>query len=167
MKNRAVPAGRQGFTIIEFVIYCGLLLIFLYIMTGIFSQILDSQLVSESTSPLTQDSRYIFSRLSYDIGRAGSIATPGAIGAQSGSLSIVISGVTYTYAPVGSNFTETDPTGSRVLNSYATQVSGISFRRYGNIGGKPSIRVILTLTGIATPSSGVRSQDFSATIGQL
>jgi hypothetical protein len=157
---------KKGFTIIEFVIYCGLLFIFLSIMTGIFTQILDTQLVSESTNPLTQDSRYIFSRLTYDVGRANSIATPSAIGGQSSTLGLVIKGQSYSYAPVGLTLTESDITGSRVLNSYATQVSDISFRRYGNVGGKPSIRVILTLTGVASASSGIRTKDFSTTIGQ-
>lgn len=151
----------------EFVIYCGLLLIFLYIMTNLFTQIVDTQLTNESASPLTQDSRYIFSRLTYDIGRATSIATPSAIGAQSSTLGLVIGGQSYTYGPVGVALTESDVTGTRVLNSYATQVSNISFRRYGNLGGKPSIRVILTLTGVASASSGIRTQDFSTTIGKL
>jgi len=158
---------QKGFTIIEFLIYCGLLLIFLYIMTGLFTQILDTQLVSESTNPLTQDSRYIFSRLAYDIKRASSIATPSAIGGESQTLGLVIGGQSYAYTPVGLTLTESDPTGTRTLNSYATQVSNVSFRRYGNVGGKPSIRVILTLTGVASSSSGIHTRDFSATIGQL
>jgi Tfp pilus assembly protein PilW len=158
---------QKGFTIIEFLIYSALLLIFLYIMTGLFTQILDTQLLSESTSPLTQDSRYIFARLTYDIRRATSIATPSAIGQQTSTLGLVIGGQSYAYAPVGLTLTESDPTGTRALNSYGTQVSNLSFRRYGNVGGKPSIRVILTLTGVASSSSGVHTQDFSATIGQL
>jgi hypothetical protein len=158
--------NNKGFTIVEFIIYCGLLLMFLSIMTGVFTQILDMQLVSESTSPMTQDSRYIFSRLSYDIGRATSITTPSAIGAQAPILGLVIGGIPHTFTTIGNNLTETDPTGSRVLNSYATQVSTVSFRRYGNVGGKPSIRAFLTLTGVASASGGIRRQDFSATIGQ-
>jgi Tfp pilus assembly protein PilW len=158
--------SQRGFTIIEFLIYCGLLLIFLYIMTGIFTQILDMQLVSQSTSPLTQDSRYIFSRLAYDISRAGSIVTPSTIGGEASTLGLTIAGFPYTYALEGTTLTTMDPTGSRALNSYATQVSNVSFRRYGNTGGKPSIRVILTLTGVASASSGIRTQEFSATIGQ-
>ena len=162
-----MPVVRGGFTLLEFVIYCALLLIFLYIMTGLFTEVLDTQLLSESTSPLTQDSRYIFSRLTYDIGRSSSIATPSAIGGQSQTLGLVIGGKPYAYTSVGLNLTESDPTGTRALNSYATQVSNVSFRRYGNVGGKPSVRVILTLMGVASSSSGIHTRDFSATIGQL
>jgi hypothetical protein len=115
---------------------------------------------------LTQDSRYIFSRLSYDIGRASSIATPSAIGQETPTLGLTIAGQTYTYAMIGNALTIANTTGSSPLSSYATQVSNISFRRYGNAGGKPSIRIFLTLTGVASASSGIRSQDFSATIGQ-
>ncbi len=158
--------NRRGFTIVEFLLYCALLMIFLFIMTNLFTQILDTQLVSESTGPLTQDSRYIFLRLSYDISRASSIEIPSSIGGEAQTLGLTIAGLPYTYALTGTALTTTDPAGSRALNSYATTVSNVSFRRYGNVGGKPSIRVFLTLTGVVSASSGIRSQDFTATIGQ-
>src|SRR3972149_9396014 len=100
-KKARLPAEaserRRGFTIVEMIIYCSILISFLYVLTNMFVSILDMQLESETTSSVTQDSRYLFSRFAYDLGRASAIVTPAALGEQSNTLQLTINGALHTY----------------------------------------------------------------------
>ena len=154
-----------GFTIIELVIYAGILTMFLYVLTGIFTEVLDMQLESETESSVVQDSRYILSRFSYDIERASAIVTPAALGDQTSTLVLTIGGVNDTYALVNGNLVFTDTNGSGSVNSYGTNVSGVSFLRYGNVNGKNGVRIAFTLTSTTQRISGSQTRSYQATIG--
>jgi hypothetical protein len=164
-KTRSLPVGRQGFTIIELLVYSGILVIFLYVLTNIFTAILDMQLSSQTTSAVVQDGRYILSRLTYDITRASAITVPVSLGDQSSSLTLRIGPSLYTYAvSAGDLMLETASVGA-ALNSYGTKVSGVSFRRYGNVNGKHSVRIAFTLTSTTQKTSGAEVQNFQTMIG--
>jgi len=160
-----LPAARRGFTIVELVIYAGILTMFLAVLTGIFSEVLDMQLESETESSVVQDSRYILSRFSYDIERASAIVTPAALGDQTQILVLTIGGVNNTYALTNGNLVFTDATGSGSMNSYGTTVSNISFLRYGNVGGKNGVRIAFTLTTTTQRTMGAQTRSYQATIG--
>src|SRR3990172_6790072 len=51
--------SRRGFTIIELILYMGMLSILLAVLSQIFVSILNVQLESQSSSSIEQDSRYI------------------------------------------------------------------------------------------------------------
>ncbi len=68
---------QTGFTLVELLIYMGLLTIMVLIFTDIFTSIIDNQLGSENTSNVADDGRYIYSRFIYDVNRADSIVSPG------------------------------------------------------------------------------------------
>jgi Tfp pilus assembly protein PilW len=80
-KNQKVR-NQDGFTIVELLIYMGLLVIMIVIFTQIFVSILDNQLRSTNTSNVADDGRYIYSRFIYDVNRADSIASPSAFGSE-------------------------------------------------------------------------------------
>src|SRR3989344_5519357 len=124
MKKLCGPrAGLRGFTIIELLVYSGILVVFLYVLTDIFTSVLDMQLSSQTASAVVQDSRYILSRFTYDIGRANDIIVPASLGDQSSSLTIQIGPSNYTYAAVAGDLTLTDALTNAALNSYGTKVS--------------------------------------------
>lgn len=157
----------RGFTLIEVVIYLGTLAIFLTILTQIFTSILDIRLKTEATSSLEQDSRYILSRLLYDVQRAQTITTPGILGGVSPQLVITIDGVSYTYSNSGGLLLLADGTGSYPLNGVGTTVSGLTFQRLGTLPtGKNTIKVNMTLTGVARPSTQLETKAIQTTIGQ-
>ena len=87
---------QMGFTVVELLIYMALMSIFLVILMGIFTAALSTKLASESASAIAQDSRYILSKLSYEVNNADSVTSP-AFGATSSSLQIVASGSSSTY----------------------------------------------------------------------
>ena len=155
----------KGFTIVELIIYTGILLTVMYIFTSIFSATLDAQLESEAQSAIIQDSNYIFSRVSYDVSRASSIVEPASLGVASTRLQLLIDGATYTYEIVDDALQVTDAIGSVSLNSFGTTTSGLSFRRYGNVSGKNSISLAFTLRSTTQRTGGFESQDFQTTVG--
>lgn len=156
---------REGFTLIEMLIYMGLLAILMTVMTSLFSSILDVQLESQASSSVDQDGRYLLSRLMYDIQRADSITTPSSLGSQTGNLQIVISGIIYSYALSGGNLQITNNFGTDNLNSTESTVSNLSFLRLGNVNGKNSIQLGFTVTSKTLKTSGTESKNFTTTVG--
>lgn len=126
---------KQGFTLVELLIYMGILSILLGILTNIFVSALDVQLESEATTSVAEDSNYILSKLTYDLHRAQSIAIPNTLGGTAGNFQIVIGGVNYTYNIDGnSNLVLTNNLGTNNLNGYDTSISNLSVTRLGNAG---------------------------------
>jgi hypothetical protein len=157
--------NTQGFTIVELLIYCGILTVFLYVMTSIFTSVLDMQLETETTNAATADSRYILARFGYDIGHANAIVTPASLGEEAPTLTLSTGGSEYTYALSDGNLMLTSPIGSGTLNSYGTTVSNVTFRRYGNVDGKHSVRITFTLTTTTSRIQGPEVRSFETTIG--
>ena len=155
----------RGFTIVEMLLYMGILTGFLVVLTQLFTSIIDVQLESQATGPLAQDSRYIFSRLAYDIGRAEEVTTPGAAGVTTQSLGLMIGGVPHTYSVSGSNLTLESGAETNNLNSYGTQVSTLSFTRLGNTDGKHTVQIRYTITSTTQRVSGVQTKTMQTTIG--
>lgn len=144
----------RGFSIVEMLLYSGLLTLFLVVLSNLFLTSLDIKIASEGDSYTGQDARFIISRLTYDAKRAESIISP-ALGASANSLALVIDGVGYTYAPSGTNLEVTDAGGTYNLNGSETEVSDVSFQRIGNVGGKNSVKV----------SFKINDKDFTTTVG--
>lgn len=156
---------KQGFTIIEMLVYMGILAIFLVVMSGAFVSILNLQLESEGTSGVQQDGQYILSRMIYDIQRSSGITTPS--GAGSNSPSLVANGNLFSYAwdSVSKNLVYTDLVGSPVnLNSNETLVTYANFQRLSG-GTKDTFQVTLTLKSVAVKKSGPEIRNVTTTIG--
>ena len=95
--NTIKKRDQGGFTLVEMLLYMGLLSILLLIFANIFTTILETQLSSQSTASVTQDGRFIYSRLIYDINRAQSVSLPATLGAVSPALQMQINGSAYLY----------------------------------------------------------------------
>jgi type II secretory pathway pseudopilin PulG len=157
---------HTGFTIVELLIYMGLLTILMTILTRLFTATIDVQLSSEAAGGVEEDSRYIYSRLAYDLTRADSIVTPATPGLSSSSLTIMIGPVVYTYSVSGTNLMLTNDTGVGALNSYMTGISNVTFTLLGPDTGKKSIQVNYTVTSTIQSSSGSISRTIETTITQ-
>lgn len=153
---------NKGFTLVEMLLYGAILMMFLTVLTALFSSLIELQLSSESNTSLAQDGRYIFSRLSYDVGRASDIILPASAGGTGTTLHITISGSSQVYSVVGGNLTVTNSSGTYTLNSSGTSVSGLTVRRLGNTGGKQSVQVLYTITSRTTREYGVESRTFQS-----
>ena len=91
---------RAGFTLVELLLYMGLLTVFLTGLTTLFVASLETQLEGQAVSIVAQEGQYLLQRLEYDVYRADAITSP-APGNSGSSLVLSIGGQTYTYQPSG------------------------------------------------------------------
>jgi Tfp pilus assembly protein PilW len=168
MKNfiLKIENSQVGMTLIELLIYMGLLSIFLVVLTSVFTSIVNVQLESKSVSSVEEDGRYILNRLTYDIRRASSITTPASIGGSGSTLALVINGSTYTLSQNGNNLQLVSSAGTDNLNSVDTKISNLSFQRIGNVSGKNTIVINFTITSaIQKMGNGPETKAVQTTIG--
>jgi type II secretory pathway component PulJ len=156
--------NNKGVTMVELLIYIGLLSLFLTVLTTLFVSIFKLQLTTQSTSSLTQDTRFIIARMGYDIENASSVSvispstlqfngTSSYSRDESGNLILTIGGV------------------SNKLNGLDTSISGITFQKIGSqppapaTPPPPTIQVKFTINSNVIEQSGPRSQDIQTTYG--
>jgi hypothetical protein len=165
--HKTKAAAQKGLTLVELVVSMGLMSLFMLVLTDIVVAVGNVQTESEAVSAVAQDGRYILARLTYDIQRAESVATPPFLGATSTQMVVVIGGgVAHTYALSGGNLRLTASSLTDNLNSSETTISNFSIQRHGNSGGKETLTFTFTVTSKATPDSGVESAVFTTTVGR-
>ncbi len=158
--------SMRGTTLIELLIYIGLLSIFLGVLTGLFGTAIDILLSTQSTSGVAIDSTYLLSRLKYDIQRAESVTIPSDLGSTSSTLTLVIGGIDYVYTLDGSgNLIYTNNLGTFSLNSYLANITQLTFTRIGNAGGiEPTIKIDMLLNSLVQQPKGEESVQISTTV---
>lgn len=159
--------GIRGFTLVELLIYMGILAILIYVLTDILYSFVSTQLSSESNAEVTQDGRFIYSRLIYDINRAQSVSSPSALGQSSNNLSLVINGTNYSYSvgtPSG-DLEITDNTGTYTLNSPDTEITNLQITRIGNVNGKHTFQIDFTVRSTIPLNGRIDSEDFETVAG--
>jgi len=154
----------RGFTLVELLIYMALVSMFLLVLLDVFTITLSSKLASESTSAISYDSRYILSKLSYDVNNADSVTLP-ALGATGASLQLTSGGVTSTYTITSGNLVKTVGGVPMSLNGTDTGLDSISFKNLGNPGGKPTIQVVYTVRSKIVVWGGTQTQTINTTVG--
>jgi type II secretory pathway pseudopilin PulG len=157
---------QQGFTLVEMLVYFGVLTIFLFVMTTMFTNILDMQLDSEADSNVANDARYIYERLAYDINRSESIVSPSQIGSSSAMLQLLIDGSPVTYSVQNGILQAQTGSDTVNLNGFDTTTSAVSFTRVGNISGTSGVSLDLTVVGKTQKQSGTSSKEIQTMIGE-
>lgn len=165
--NGKFSPWRAGSTIIEMLIYMGILTVLLSVLMVMFSSIIGVQLESKATSSVDQDSRYILARLAYDMQSATEIASPSA-GMTDSTLKIQVNSIDYIYSLSGTNLQITDNNDTNVLNSTDTNISDVSFRRIGNGDDDDTIRISFTVTSKTRKITGTQyeTKTFTTTLGR-
>jgi type II secretory pathway pseudopilin PulG len=157
---------QKGVTIVELIIYIGLLSIFMLVLVDVFVSILNAKLESESTSALNQDARYIYSRLAYDVANADTMTLPAILGVSENTLKITTAGVTDTYSRDGSgNLNLTSGATTMKLNGADTALTNLSFTRIGTPLGKPTVKVSFTIKSLIILPTGDDMRTIDTTFG--
>jgi type II secretory pathway pseudopilin PulG len=156
---------KKGFTLIELLLYMGMFSVILLVLTSLFAAIVDTQLDVQATSAVESDSKFITSRLMYDINRAQSVTTPAALGEEGSALTLVIDGVVTVYSLNSGNMHLTVGADIQNLNSEGSRITSATFTRLGNSGGKPAIRVLLTLESTTGQAQDPERKTVDITIG--
>ncbi len=140
---------QNGFTVVELLVYIGLLTVLLLVLLDIFVTTLNFKLQSESTSSLNQDARMIMANLNYNIYNSHS-----AVVVSSSKLSLDSGAKVYELSD-----------GNLLLNSVRlngqnTKVDSISFTKIAD-----TIKVSYTVESLIITSGAVRTQTVDSTIG--
>lgn len=159
---------QRGFTLIELVLYVGILSILLGVVATIFGQILDVQLSSESTSTVDQDGRYILAKLTHDFQSSSPIVFGSTmeLGASSTILNMNLNrestDTVYSLDSSG-NLILTNIYGTNTLNSVYTRISNLSFRRLGLDDSKDTVQINFTVTSRIPKNNSYESRSFQST----
>ena len=163
MKN--VAYKKRGFTLVEMVIYMGILSLLLVVFIDLFALLVSKQLETESLSAVQQDSNYLLSRLTYEFGRANNISLPANPGSPSAKLQLLIGSTLYDYYASSSSFIATSSGSTNQLNSSDTTISNLTFQRLGIGNTKDVIQVKCDITSKVMQQSGYEVTHFSTTLG--
>lgn len=156
---------KSGYTLIELLIVISILSILISVLSQVFGSIMTMKLTASSHSALSQDSRYVLARLTYDLSQADSLTTP-AIGNSGNTLILVKNGETITYSLSGSVLSRgSNLVSSERLTSSSTNISSLNFVRGTSIGTSQSLTIQATLSSsISVPGKSPDSQDLNTTI---
>jgi type II secretory pathway pseudopilin PulG len=163
-KQFTASCRQFGFTLVELLLYLGLVSIFLVLMSGIFFSTLEVETRTYNMTDITTDGQFIINRLNYDVMRATEIVLPTDPGDTATVLQLLIDGENYIFDVDNGILEVTNSNGTFALNSNDIQVTNISFTRLGNLSGRNSIDINLELTTVAEETSGPRSEIFNTTI---
>jgi type II secretory pathway component PulJ len=156
---------KTGFTLVETLLYFGLFSILLFVLARLFVSILQVKAESESVSSVQQDSRYILARLEYDFAQASSVTTPATLGTSGSTLVLQINGVANTYSLVNSKLQVVNNQGTFIMNSSESQASNLTFKRLGHAGGKPTIKIQVSVESKTVTDKGRETRIISTTLG--
>lgn len=156
---------QRGVTMIELLMYMGLLSILIGVLSTLFVTILETQTESSTTSTVDQDSRYILARMNYDMHHAQQIILPSTPGQSATTLQIRINSVDYTYSLNSGNLQLTVSSQAANLNSSLSTISNVSFQRIGDGDTDDTIRFNFTVTSKRQLPSGPETRSFQTTYG--
>ena len=164
-----VLLNKQGFTLVELLLYIGIFSILVVALFQLFTSIIDTQTESQSFSSVFLDGQYILNRFRYDMVRAKSIITPSLPAEPGTTAKLSIDNATYTYSLVLGNLTLTNNVASTAgqLNSADTAVSNLNFTRLSDIRGKntDTLTISFRLTSNIIKRGGPKAENFKTTVG--
>lgn len=150
----------RAFTIVELIIYMGLISILLGVFTSIFLSALDAQLSSQAASRADQDNRYLLARLSHDVQRASQVISP-EIGQTDTSLTLLIDGQQHFFTLSGGRLQRQVEDQVDFLTGIGTSVSQFSITTVED--GSVQLKVTVVGTGTSTQAPEIRS--FQTAVG--
>ncbi|MBU0649605.1 prepilin-type N-terminal cleavage/methylation domain-containing protein, partial [Patescibacteria group bacterium] len=136
--------NRKGITLVELMIYLGLAGVMLVLLSELFISILDESVATQNYSAVQTDGRYIMARLRYEITIADAVLIPADLGSSSMELITLTGSDQHHYYLTEGRLYLNDGTGDYLVSQLDTIVSGLSFVRQGNVGGKPIISLQFT-----------------------
>ncbi|MDH5533317.1 MAG: prepilin-type N-terminal cleavage/methylation domain-containing protein [Candidatus Pacebacteria bacterium] len=152
---------QSGFSLVELLMYMGLSMIILIIITGLFASVINIRGEAEKTSSVERDGRYMISRLTYDINRAQEIIEPALLGDSSTTLQLVIDGQTVTYQIINNKLSFTDSTGTYAINNKDVNMTIFNVTRLGNEGGKNGIQAETQIVSQNESEGKIESREYN------
>lgn len=156
---------KKSFTIIELLLYMGVLSILLMIFIDLFLSMNRVRSENEAISNVEQDTSFLLNKFIYDIHQASSISTPATLLSQSNTLNLTIDGSDYTYSSQSGNLILSDGINNYQMNGYDTTLTNLLFTRLGLGDEHDVIKINLSITSRIKKESGYETQSFETTVG--
>ena len=157
---------KRSFTIIELLLYMGILSIILLVFIDLFVSLTRLRTENESTSNIQQDSSYLINKFIYDVHQAKTISLPLHPPDESNVLNMIIDGTTYSYeVDSENNLIMSDGTNNYQLNGYDTQIPSILFTRLGQDDIHDVIKIKFSVTSRIKNPAGYESQLYETVVG--
>jgi type II secretory pathway pseudopilin PulG len=144
IKAKQKYKSSSGFSLVELLLYMGLSLILLAIISGLFISMLQTRSESMKTSSLEREGRYILARLSYDIYSAQDIIEPALVGETSTTLQLMKNSELFTYRIINDRLYLINTAGSHLLSGETVKAISFNVTKLGNDGGKNAVEISLT-----------------------
>lgn len=163
LRGEAIRRVTPGYTMVEFLLAGGIMVMMLGVVTRMFVEIVELRLSAQAKSALAQNERYLLSRLSYDLARAEEVVVP-VPGATGEALQLVIGGESYTYGLSGDTLSLTSPSYSGQVSSGGVRVVGLEFIRPGEVEGADAVRFEIGLETEVETVSGRKNRQLISTV---
>lgn len=148
---------RTGSTVVELILYMGLLSVFLLMLFELYGQVLSNQTRSASVSLVQQNANFVLNKLTHDIRQADSIISPAGIGASSSVIVLRNGGLNQSYQVINHRLVfGPDIATASALNDADTRISNFRAIRVGNPDGKNTLILDFTVESILAENSGTR-----------
>lgn len=157
---KKINKNKKGFTLVELLLYMGLSVILLVIVSGIFISILSVQNESVKNSSIEREGRYILNRLSRDVYISQDILEPVDIGESSDTLQLLIDSELITYRIVNERLYLIDDTNSYLMSGESVKVIDFNVEKLGNNGGKSVVEITLTAESENVSDGIIQTRDY-------
>ena len=152
--------SHSGTTVVELVLYMGLLSIFILILFDLFAQILSTQTRSTSVSLVQTNGNFLLTKLTRDINRADSVVIPAVIDTTASSMTLKIGTTNATYSVSEGRLSLSDASGTYFLNDVDTSISGFVVKKIGNSTGRPGLQLFFTVSSNVVDNSSLKTKSF-------
>lgn len=127
MKTYRPSQRKNGFTLVELLVYFGLFSILIVVLSSVFITMLEQQTQDTAQSVLQQESEYILAKLKYEIYNADEVVAPASPGASLQSLTLRTGGEEKVFSLVNSQLVYTYETVNWPMSSNEIMVTDLEF----------------------------------------
>jgi hypothetical protein len=158
MKTNAIFKKKinSGVTIIEILLYFGLVSIFLMVLVDIFAASVNFRLESESASSIQSDSQFILAKMMNDVANSDTLNVSGnTLMLSSGTYSLQNGDLILTSLGVGQK-----------LNGLDTALTSLTFTKLGNLNGIPTVQVKFDIESTIVKQGNIKeTRSYQTTLG--
>lgn len=165
LQNALKKNNQQGFSLVELLLYMGLLSVFLVVISAFFITILDVQTRALSSTQLEENSKFISNRLKYELRSADAATNSAALGVSTSTFEVVRGGQTYTFSVSGTTLQRASNSATVALHDDDIQVQNFTVQRIGNEGTFDTFVIGYTLQSTAQVGGDSDSKNYQLTVG--
>lgn len=155
---------ERGFTLVELLIYTGILAVVLSVTLGLFFQSRTIETQVTENQEVDRNARIAFLEMTQTIRGATSVTTP-VLGDSAASLALNSNAISYSVSGSGV-LQKTDSSGTYNITGSGVTIQNLTFTTRGEVGKQPTVSISFTLRSntIVHPQSTYISRAYQTTV---